>query len=127
MTYIDVGNIETTRSNIGSNQNVSCSRFELVQRAQPAGLTELPMQRDRPKAKGTKQDSNSLRLVDSPRKNDGRLSGEFVYHVYQVHVLVHVRDEDVVLDQSLDSLVLARTDADSDRIAERGTLKTLDF
>ena len=47
----------------------------------------------------------------------GGLSHELVAEVDEIHVFLHVRSEDVVLDKGGDGLVLVRADGDADGVS----------
>lgn len=97
---VDVRDIKTTGSDVGSNQNVTGTSTELVQGTETSRLRETTVQRNGAHPQGTEKNSNSLRLQDGPSKDDYRLAVELVAEIDEVEVLVHVGDEEVIRYQS---------------------------
>ena len=85
------------------------------------------MERDGAHAEGAEQDGEPLGFEDGACEDDDCLAGELVAEVDQVCVLLHLREEEVVLDQGGNGLVLGRRHADLQWVAQTGPLQALDF
>lgn len=124
---VDLGDIQTTSSNIRSYQDIASARAELVERAQTRRLRELAVEGDGAEAQRAEENGDSLRLDDGAAKDDARLACEFVDKVDEVGVLFHMGDEHVVLEEGRDGLVFVGGDADADGVAEGCALQRLDL
>jgi hypothetical protein len=102
---VDGRNIESTRSDVRSNEDAPSSALELVEGAKTGGLGELAVEGDCGEGEEAEEDGETLGVENGADEDDDGVAGEGVGEVDEVEVLVLHGNEEVVLEEGRDGLV----------------------